>query len=80
MQVIIILDCSANENNTSFVIYVTAVGQKTIKVSEWMTWCQTCRHGGHASHLMEWFKYVSVKLIEQLNYATLHELQLPAKV
>lgn len=22
----------------------------------WFTWCQTCRHGGHAHHLMEWFK------------------------
>mmetsp|Transcript_66987 Transcript_66987/g.118572 ORF Transcript_66987/g.118572 Transcript_66987/m.118572 type:complete len:137 (-) Transcript_66987:12-422(-) len=21
----------------------------------WMVWCQTCRHGGHASHLEEWF-------------------------
>jgi WD repeat-containing protein mio len=23
--------------------------------SSWFTWCQTCRHGGHASHLMQWF-------------------------
>jgi len=22
---------------------------------EWFTWCQTCRHGGHAKHLIEWF-------------------------
>ncbi|KAL3911681.1 MAG: hypothetical protein SGPRY_008602 [Prymnesium sp.] len=21
----------------------------------WMVWCQTCRHGGHAAHLEEWF-------------------------
>lgn len=21
----------------------------------WFTWCQNCRHGGHAQHLMEWF-------------------------
>lgn len=21
----------------------------------WFTWCQLCRHGGHAAHLMEWF-------------------------
>ena len=21
----------------------------------WMMWCQTCRHGGHAEHLLEWF-------------------------
>ncbi|KAJ3180188.1 hypothetical protein HDU85_004191 [Gaertneriomyces sp. JEL0708] len=22
----------------------------------WFTWCQTCRHGGHALHLMQWFE------------------------
>ncbi|PRP89466.1 WD repeat-containing protein mio-like [Planoprotostelium fungivorum] len=21
----------------------------------WFTWCQSCRHGGHACHMMEWF-------------------------
>lgn len=21
----------------------------------WFSWCQTCRHGGHAIHLMQWF-------------------------
>lgn len=24
--------------------------------SHWMVWCQTCRHGGHAQHLEEWFE------------------------
>lgn len=23
---------------------------------EWFTWCQTCKHGGHANHLQQWFK------------------------
>ncbi len=22
----------------------------------WFTWCQACRHGGHATHITEWFK------------------------
>eukprot|EP00300_Choanocystis_sp_HF-7_P027442 c32551_g1_i1.p1 GENE.c32551_g1_i1~~c32551_g1_i1.p1 ORF type:complete len:792 (+),score=109.86 c32551_g1_i1:103-2478(+) len=22
---------------------------------QWFTWCQTCRHGGHAAHMDEWF-------------------------
>jgi len=22
---------------------------------DWFTWCQTCRHGGHAKHLQDWF-------------------------
>lgn len=23
---------------------------------QWFTWCQTCRHGGHAIHMTEWFE------------------------
>lgn len=30
--------------------------RKLTHFSSWITWCQTCRHGGHAHHLMEWFK------------------------
>ncbi|KAI9317908.1 hypothetical protein BX666DRAFT_1856189 [Dichotomocladium elegans] len=22
----------------------------------WFTWCQTCRHGGHAVHIFDWFR------------------------
>ncbi|XP_026683490.1 GATOR complex protein MIOS-A-like [Diaphorina citri] len=22
----------------------------------WFTWCQVCRHGGHAAHVLSWFK------------------------
>jgi hypothetical protein len=22
----------------------------------WFTWCQLCRHGGHAAHLRDWFR------------------------
>ncbi|XP_038044878.1 GATOR complex protein MIOS-like [Patiria miniata] len=29
---------------------------KQTEFSQWFTWCQSCRHGGHACHLMEWFK------------------------
>ncbi|EDV99338.1 GATOR complex protein MIOS [Drosophila grimshawi] len=24
--------------------------------SKWFAWCQTCRHGGHTEHIMQWFK------------------------
>jgi len=24
--------------------------------SQWFTWCQACRHGGHADHITDWFK------------------------
>ncbi|EGC39299.1 hypothetical protein DICPUDRAFT_147940 [Dictyostelium purpureum] len=23
---------------------------------DWFTWCQTCRHGGHSQHILDWFK------------------------
>ncbi|KAI8372909.1 uncharacterized protein BYT42DRAFT_578520 [Radiomyces spectabilis] len=26
----------------------------------WFTWCQTCRHGGHAMHMSEWFQKHSI--------------------
>lgn len=29
---------------------------KSRPVSSWMTWCQSCRHGGHLVHIQEWFK------------------------
>lgn len=28
---------------------------KLTPFDSWFTWCQTCRHGGHASHIIEWF-------------------------
>ncbi|XP_044266200.1 GATOR complex protein MIOS-B [Tribolium madens] len=28
---------------------------KIIEFSNWFTWCQTCRHGGHVSHMTHWF-------------------------
>nr|XP_022917672.1 GATOR complex protein MIOS-A isoform X1 [Onthophagus taurus] len=31
-------------------------GMKVADFSHWFTWCQTCRHGGHASHMLQWFK------------------------
>lgn len=24
--------------------------------NNWFTWCQSCRHGGHSNHIVEWFK------------------------
>jgi hypothetical protein len=29
--------------------------RRTKPFSLFFTWCQTCRHGGHASHLIDWF-------------------------
>lgn len=27
------------------------------KIGNWFSWCQTCKHGGHIKHLIEWFRY-----------------------
>ncbi|KAG0367163.1 hypothetical protein BGZ54_004307 [Gamsiella multidivaricata] len=32
-----------------------ATGEKPTSFDLWFTWCQTCRHGGHAMHMAEWF-------------------------
>ncbi|GFN83407.1 WD repeat-containing protein mio [Plakobranchus ocellatus] len=34
----------------------TGSGVKLVPFGDWFTWCQTCRHGGHASHLTQWFR------------------------
>ncbi|DAZ99931.1 TPA: hypothetical protein N0F65_008738 [Lagenidium giganteum] len=32
----------------------------SIPFVEWFTWCQSCKHGGHAHHLADWFELHSV--------------------
>ncbi|KAF9583248.1 hypothetical protein BGW38_009933, partial [Lunasporangiospora selenospora] len=32
-----------------------ANGDRLSSFDLWFTWCQTCRHGGHAMHMAEWF-------------------------
>ena len=37
----------------------TSVNEEPSKLSaanDWFTWCQTCRHGGHAKHITQWFQ------------------------
>ncbi|XP_060561622.1 GATOR complex protein MIOS-like [Ruditapes philippinarum] len=29
---------------------------KLSSFDSWFTWCQTCRHGGHSSHVTDWFQ------------------------
>ncbi|XP_050419216.1 GATOR complex protein MIOS-A [Patella vulgata] len=29
---------------------------KLTPISDWFTWCQSCRHGGHAAHISTWFR------------------------
>lgn len=29
--------------------------EKLAEFANWFTWCQSCRHGGHAAHIMQWF-------------------------
>ncbi|KAK6624092.1 hypothetical protein RUM44_010950 [Polyplax serrata] len=30
--------------------------KKASDLSSWFTWCQSCRHGGHAGHVSSWFE------------------------
>jgi hypothetical protein len=27
-----------------------------LRFPEWFTWCQNCKHGGHAHHILDWFE------------------------
>lgn len=38
------------------VMYLFLDRKKVSEFSNWLTWCQTCRHGGHSAHLLEWFQ------------------------
>lgn len=29
---------------------------ETNRFGKWFAWCQTCKHGGHIKHLIDWFK------------------------
>ena len=30
--------------------------EKKSLFSDWMTWCQSCHHGGHSTHMQLWFR------------------------
>jgi WD repeat-containing protein mio len=37
------------------------------KLDDWFMWCQTCRHGGHAGHLTDWFRFTDVCPVSDCN-------------
>lgn len=30
---------------------------KLAQFNNWFTWCHICRHGGHAGHMLSWFRW-----------------------
>ncbi|KAH9267830.1 hypothetical protein BASA84_000517 [Batrachochytrium salamandrivorans] len=30
--------------------------QTATMINSWFTWCQSCKHGGHTGHILDWFK------------------------
>lgn len=42
-----------HDSITDLFVAEKSVSEDTI--AEAIVFCQTCRHGGHASHIMEWF-------------------------
>jgi len=52
--------CLVNMGTMSGLPLVNDKPDPLARFGEWFTWCQTCRHGGHADHLLEWFESHSV--------------------
>uniref|UniRef100_A0AAV1U7S2 WD repeat protein mio zinc-ribbon like domain-containing protein n=1 Tax=Peronospora matthiolae TaxID=2874970 RepID=A0AAV1U7S2_9STRA len=48
----------------------------SIPFVEWFTWCQSCKHGGHAHHLADWFRTHTVCPVTDCNCQCQH-LDLP---
>lgn len=48
--------CLLHMGTTTTSGFYNPVGIKSKPFQKWFSWCQTCRHGGHSSHLSEWFK------------------------
>lgn len=46
--------CLAHMGTPSRLVHTTGKTKQS-NFSDWFTWCQRCRHGGHSSHLTEWF-------------------------
>ena len=48
-------DFDLKKNVLILIFFSLAYSAKMTAIDDWFTWCQSCRHGGHASHLLEWF-------------------------
>jgi hypothetical protein len=35
----------------------TSINESKEPISDWFTFCISCKHGGHVSHIKEWFKF-----------------------
>lgn len=46
---------SASGGGNGSAISCAETSNKTQPFASWFLWCQTCRHGGHSSHLLHWF-------------------------
>ncbi|XP_055877328.1 GATOR complex protein MIOS-A-like [Biomphalaria glabrata] len=47
--------CLAHMGTSSAIGLESGSKAKLVPFQEWFSWCMTCRHGGHAGHLREWF-------------------------
>ena len=45
-----------NVTQTNAQTNASASNQQQTAFGDWFSWCQKCRHGGHAVHMMEWFE------------------------
>jgi len=42
-------------SGTTLLTSCESLDKPVSQFGDWFTWCQSCRHGGHASHLLHWF-------------------------
>ena len=50
---------SAIEHNPFIISLDLSTGRDShylARFPDWFTWCQSCRHGGHAEHMAQWYK------------------------
>ncbi|KAH9520253.1 hypothetical protein Btru_060372 [Bulinus truncatus] len=48
--------CLAHMGTSSAIGLESGSKAKLVPFQEWFSWCMTCRHGGHAGHMREWFR------------------------
>lgn len=51
--------CVCLNNLKSINPYFTVDKGKVLETTDFFTWCEKCHHGGHSSHILEWFNTMS---------------------
>ncbi|KAH3745266.1 GATOR complex protein MIOS [Pelomyxa schiedti] len=47
--------CAVCQMPLACIVYPDNSLESVQPLGDWLTWCQSCSHGGHASHILSWF-------------------------